>query len=136
MDYICSKPLQAFHQSAAAGAYSFAVVCWGCGIGSGDANKLNKLESKSAFVVGLELDSLYSVDEKWVRVKHPGQSLSSSQGGSEGAARADSVIGSFNRKAGQSASDAHTCPLPSHCITTVEATVCHHADTSPHTTSQ
>lgn len=47
-----------FYQSVVTSVIVFAVVRWGCGTGTCGANKLGKL-------VGMELDSVEAVTEKW-----------------------------------------------------------------------
>ena len=66
---VCTRLLRMFYQSVVASAISFAAVCWGGGIGSGGASKLNKLVRKVSSVVGMKLDGVEAVIERRMRGK-------------------------------------------------------------------
>ena len=66
---VCTRLLQMFYQSVVASATFFAVVCWGGGIGSGGASKMNKLVRKASSVVGMKLDCVEAVTERRMRGK-------------------------------------------------------------------
>ena len=52
-----------FYLSVWASVIFVAATCWGGGIGSGGANKLNKFVRKASSMVGIELESLEVVTE-------------------------------------------------------------------------
>ena len=56
--------LRMFYESVVAGAFLYAVTCWGSGLRAGDTNRLEKLVRKASNVVGVELDSLAVVAER------------------------------------------------------------------------
>ena len=58
-----------FYHSVVASVIFFVAACWGGGIGSGGANKLNKLVSKGSSMVGMKLDSVEVVTERRTRGK-------------------------------------------------------------------
>ncbi len=66
---VCNRLLNIFCQSVVASALFFAVVCWGGGIRTGEASRLNKVVRKASSVVGLELDNLESVAERRMKDK-------------------------------------------------------------------
>ena len=66
---VCRKMLQMFYESVVAGAFLFAVVCWGSGLRASDANRLQKLVKKASSIVGVELGSLKSVAERRMRTR-------------------------------------------------------------------
>ncbi|KAK0134692.1 putative RNA-directed DNA polymerase from transposon BS [Merluccius polli] len=66
---VCTRLLQMFYQSVVASATFFAIVCWGGGIGSGGASKLNKLVRKASSVVGMKLDCVEAVTERRMKGK-------------------------------------------------------------------
>ena len=61
---VCRKMLQMFYESVVAGAFLYAVVCWGSGLRVADANRLQKLINKASSIVGVELGSLEAVTER------------------------------------------------------------------------
>ncbi len=52
---VCSKMLQMFYQSVVVSAVFFAVVCWGSGITTKDANRMNKLIKRQSLLEELQL---------------------------------------------------------------------------------
>ena len=66
---VCTRLLRMFYQCLAASVIFFAAVCWGGGIRSGGAIKLNKLVRKASSVVGVKMDSMEVVTERRKRVK-------------------------------------------------------------------
>ena len=61
--------LQMFYHSVVTSIIFFAAVCWGGGIRSNGANKLNKLVRKASSVVGMKLDSVEVVTEWRIKRK-------------------------------------------------------------------
>ncbi|KAK0148535.1 putative RNA-directed DNA polymerase from transposon BS [Merluccius polli] len=66
---VCHRMLQMFYQSVVASTIFFAVVSWGAGIRTKDANRLNKLIKKAESVVGSQLVTVEEVVEERMLAK-------------------------------------------------------------------
>ena len=66
---VCNRMLQMFYQSVVASTIFFAVVSWGAGIRTKDANRLNKLIKKAKSVVGSQLVTVEEVVEERMLAK-------------------------------------------------------------------
>ena len=66
---VCNRMLQMFYQSVVASTIFFAVVSWGVGIRTKDANRLNKLIKKAESVVGSQLVTVEEVVEERMLAK-------------------------------------------------------------------
>ena len=62
---ICNKMLQMFYQSVVASVLFYAAVCWGGSLGKKQAKRLDKLVKKAGSVIGVKMDSLEEVVERY-----------------------------------------------------------------------
>ncbi|KAL3047767.1 hypothetical protein OYC64_021860 [Pagothenia borchgrevinki] len=56
--------LQMFYDLVVSSVIFFAVVCWGSGVKTADANRLNKLIRRAGSVLGVDQESLAVVSER------------------------------------------------------------------------